>query len=85
MRQEDAPDVGTIHRRHRTVQSLYGGFLSMAGLALIVWLPTDREALRLVIGFLLILLGGMMISQDVVREWFGMFGALLPFGKKDAP
>lgn len=82
MRQEDPLAVGDIHRRARKVESTYGVLLSLAGLALMVWLPTERESIRLVVGFLLILLGGMMISQDVVRDWFGLFGDLLPFGKK---
>jgi len=82
MRDVDAPDVGKSFKAKRTAQTIYGVFLSLAGLALLVWLPSEREMVRLAVGFLVILLGGMMVSEQIVKDWFGLFGKLLPFGQK---
>ena len=82
MRQQDAPDVGNQYSKARFIQAVYGVILSMAGLALLVWLPSEKEYLRLTIGFLVVLLGGMMISPQVVKDWFSLFGSLFPFGGK---
>jgi hypothetical protein len=82
MRREDAPDVGAQHQKQRLEQTLLGLILSLAGLALLIWLPSERESVRLGVGGLVILLGGMMVNKDIVTAWWGLFGRLIPWAKK---
>ena len=82
MRQMDAPDVGELHKKQRLSKTIYGFLISIGGGVLMFYLPTETEMVRLVIGGLLILLGGMMVSKQTVTEWWGLFGGLVPWGKK---
>jgi len=81
MRTEDSLDVRKHYARDRTIRSIYGGFMSAVGCAMLVWLPAG-EWVRITIGFLLILLGGVMINAQAVKDWFEVCGDLLPFGRK---
>lgn len=81
MRTEDPIDVKKHFAKDRVVRSIYGGFISAFGCAMLVWLPAV-EWVRITVGFLLILLGGVMISAQAVKDWFEICGDLLPFGRK---
>jgi hypothetical protein len=81
MREADSVDIRKQYARERTMRSVYGMFISAVGTALLIWLPA-REWLRVSVGFLIILLGGVMISPQAVKDWFSLFGDFLPFGRK---
>lgn len=52
--------------------------MSLIGFALMVWLPVDDDWLRLGTGWLVVLLGGMMVSPQVVRDWLALVAELVP-------
>jgi hypothetical protein len=58
---------------------VYGFLITVVGFALLVWLPAT-DHLRLLIGGAVVLLGGVMVNAQAVKEWVSI---VLPFiGKK---
>ncbi len=84
VRQGDAPSTQDGYRQKRWVQSIFGGFIALAGIALLVWFP-GTELVRIAVGGAVLLLGGMITDPNAVREWLSLvteFVPLLRGGKK---
>lgn len=55
----------------QVIQSIYGILLSLGGLAVMVWLPAEPW-IRILSGWFMVLLGGVMVSPAAVKEWLGI-------------
>lgn len=98
MRATDPPDVEAKYREMRAQaekaekkqsasRTLLGFLLVLAGIAGVAapyFVEIERARELGIVGILILLLGGVMVSADGVSAWFEMFGKFLPWGKGNA-
>lgn len=81
MREEDTEDIRHVYREYRVADTIYGFMVSIIGFGLMFWLP-GSDWMRHATGWGVILYGGSYINRRVVREWYDLFAAHLPFIRK---
>lgn len=78
MRIDDGPTQRDEYAAKRSVKAIYGVVFALLGLVVMFWLPADQQWIRLGLGFVLVLLGGVMIDPSAVRFWIEVLKDLRP-------
>lgn len=81
MRATDGPTDGLEYVTRRAAKAAYGLVFALIGLVVMFWLPATQEWVRLGAGFVLILLGGVLIDSSAVVTWAKVVADLRPFAR----